>query len=172
MSFEAIEVDAMLLAWTGETHKNGPRLTLELIDEKQIEPFKMKTLKKGKTAGQMFKVVFVEVDGNGEPLPPEAAPTPPAKRSAGGFPGGLCGLAVRWCQEPEFAEWLADTFPAAARECPVFDAGHEAFASWIVKTVCQIESRKVLSQPGRGAAIFENEIRPGYAAHRREIGLE
>lgn len=174
MSVEVIEVDGMLLGWS-ETHNGGEKVTFQL-QPGQIEHFKAKTIKRGKVAGQMFKMVLVEVDGNGEPVAPgpetSQPSAAPAKR-AGGFPGGLCGLAVRWCEEREFAEWLEFMFPGVSAEAPISRAdNHKEFSAWVVKHICQIESRRVLNQPGRGQQIFDEQIRVPFAAFRKEVGLE
>lgn len=169
MSYEVIEVDAMLLDWSGETCKRGPRLVVELLDESQLEPFKNKTLKKGKTAGQMFKVVFVEVDGNGEPVEPEAP-----RASTGKFPGGLCGLAVRWCEEDEFRRWLYTLYPNTLNDVVKRQGvrGTPKVNAECVKLICDVRSRKELDTDDRAAYVFNQKIREPYAAHRKEIGLE
>ena len=70
---DTIQADVMLLGWS-ETHNGGAKITLQLADIAQLEPFKKMTLKKGKVAGQLMTAVFVEVDGNGQPVPPEPEP--------------------------------------------------------------------------------------------------
>lgn len=167
-----IECDVMLLGWS-ETHSGGAKVTLQLSDVAELEPFKSMTIKKGKIAGQLLKACFVEVDGNGEPVQPDE----PAKKGGGKFPGGLCGLAVRWCGETHFIEWIMDTYPhihadalqsmMCGESTPINDV-----SAWCVKKICGIGSRKELDTNDLARARFEELIRVPYAAHRKELGLE
>lgn len=172
-----IQCDAMLLGWS-ETHNGGAKVTLQLADIADLEPFKRMTIKKGKVAGQLLTAVFVEVDGNGEPVPQEPeAGTGKQKKGASKFPGGYCGLAVRWCGEITFQRWLEDNFPQVATECTSTIANYETidintFCAWCVKKICGVSSRKELDTDDMARAIFNNQIRQPYSQHRKELGLE
>lgn len=163
-----IECDAMLLGWS-ETHNGGAKLTLQLSDVAELEPFKSMTIKKGKVAGQMLKAVFVEVDGNGEPIGEE-----PAKKGGGKFPTGYCGLAVKWCGEPSFLRWISEAYPVTWTDYlkVVGTAPLEVAAAWMLKKVCGISSRKELDTNDIARATFEQHIREPYMRYRKELGLE
>lgn len=191
---QCIEADVMLLGWS-ETHSGGAKITLQLADVAQLEPFKRMTLKKGKIAGQLLTAVFVEHDGNGNPVAPDDGQVvkydpktgittvdgPPQSVPYHGkarFPTGYCGLAVKWSGEPSFAQWLVDAFPATYGACITLlgDANGEApigqVGAWCIKKLCGVESRKELDTDDRARAAFDVHIRKPYSAHRRELGLD
>lgn len=180
--YDVIECDVMLLGWS-ETHNGGEKVTFQL-EPGQIHFFKDKTLKKGKVAGQLFKMVLVEVDGNGEPLPAEkggvmtnaesAAPLEKAKSRAK-FPDGLCGLAVKWCADSDFHAWLRGAHERAT-EVVYMNVGGSMpaieFARLVVLYICNIASRKELDTNADAAETFKSKILTPYAAHRKALGLD
>lgn len=170
---KTIQADVMLLGWS-ETHNGGAKITLQLADVAELEPFKKMTLAKGKIAGQLLTAVFVEVDGNGQPVAPEPEAPAAKKRGGGKFPLGYCGLAVTWCGEPSFLHWISEYYPLWWREYikVVGTAPQDVAAAWMVKKVCGIASRKELDTNDHARAIFESEIREPYMAFRKERGLE
>lgn len=174
MKVEVIEADVMLLGWN-ESHNRGETASF-LFTPGQMDRLKSKTVKKGKVAGQMFKMVLVEVDDNGEPVPPEPEIAAPKTKGNSKFPGGFCGLAVMWASEPSFAAWLASTWSGKLYDAPLthFDNPSEcsAFCAWAVKTICGVTSRKELDLSSLAGQIFEREIRVPYMAYRKEHGLE
>ncbi|HQR20065.1 MAG TPA: hypothetical protein PKV98_04320 [Burkholderiaceae bacterium] len=172
MNIDTIQADVMLLGWS-ETHNGGAKITLQLADIAQLEPFKKMTLKKGKIAGQLMTAVFVEVDGNGQPVPPE--PEKP-KRGGGKFPGGYCGLAVMWAGDGAFLSFVMDTYPSTHSNClaALGPGSHdiEEVGGWCIKNICGITSRKQLDTDDRARASFEGLIRKPYMEYRKERGLE
>jgi len=165
MKVHGFTCDVMLLGWA-ETHNGGAKITLQLEGPDALEPFKSMTLKKGKIAGQILTCAFVEQDGNGNPVEPDA---PKAKPK---FPGGYCGLAVMWCNEPLFCGWLRDTFPGWWGACPTNHLIDPVSAAWMVKSICGVSSRKELDTNDHCRAKFNDLIREPYAAYRKEHGLE
>lgn len=163
MKVDTIQFEAMLLGWS-ETHNGGAKITLQLADIGDLEPFKRMTIKKGKIAGQLLTCVVVETDGNGDPVPQDA---PEPKRGRHGkFPDGLCGLAVRWCEDPDFFRWLRAEFPNIAKNTLPPNA------AVLLKSVCGISSRKELDADTPGRATFIKYIKEPYAASRKGRGLD
>lgn len=68
-------------------------------------------------------------------------------------PGPLCKLAAQWCKESKFWAWCETVWDAKIRD--------EVSASELVRSVCQIESRKQLdSKPA--SDVFNKEFRLPY----------
>lgn len=57
----------MLAGWQ-ETHAGGAKVTFWLSSSEALEPFRLATVRKGKTAGQRYMMVLVEVDDDEKPL--------------------------------------------------------------------------------------------------------
>lgn len=179
MTIPTIQCDAMLLSWQ-ETHNGGAKIVLQLSSPEELEQFKRLTVKKGKIAGQLLTCVFVEVDGNGQPVPPEPEPgtgeQTAKKRGGGKFPGGYCGLAVMWAGDPDFLRFLMDSHPATHSNClqALGPGSHDldVVGGWCIKKICGIASRKELDEKDTARAVFEKEIRGPYMAFRKERGLE
>lgn len=167
-----IAVEAMLLGW-GETHSGGAKLTLQLASPEELDQFKAMTIAKGKRSGQRLMCVFVQIGDDEKPVPLD--PIKP-KGPGSKFPGGFCGLAVMWCRERAFLLWAIDQFPDVHGEAMdalgSSDLTEDVVAAWMLKKVCGISSRKELDTDDIARAVFEDQIRGPYAAHRKEIGLE
>lgn len=58
--------ELFLLGWS-ETHNGGAKITFLLPDPSLLEPFKLMTVGKGKTAGQRLACVMVEIDESEQP---------------------------------------------------------------------------------------------------------
>lgn len=97
-----------------------------------------------------------------ERLPP--APRPPGVRTR------LAALAGRWCNDPEFQQWLGSTFPGELREArrgiPWVGAREKDVdrdvAAAIVRTVCEVKSRSEFDSDCNAAARFDRLIRLAY----------
>lgn len=59
--------EVMLAGWQ-ETHNGGAKVTFWLPSSEELEPFRMATVRKGKTAGQRYMCVLVEVDTDEKPV--------------------------------------------------------------------------------------------------------
>jgi len=97
-----------------------------------------------------------------------------ASKPAGGkghFPDGLCGLAVRWCADPHFQDWLLVNFPDETARARRQTIGDEAVAKLMVCMLCMVNSRKEIDTDDTARETFNSVIRLPYAAHRKESGL-
>ena len=59
---------AVMLAGWSESHTQGCRVTFWLEDSAALDPFRFATVRKGKTAGQRYMMVLVEVDTDEQPV--------------------------------------------------------------------------------------------------------
>ncbi len=85
------------------------------------------------------------------------------------FPGGLCGLAVRWGSDEHFLAWLPSEFPDEWLPDFVPD---EAAAKAFVCTLCGITSRKELNTDELAAGVFVSKIKEPYQLQREEDGVD
>lgn len=99
--------------------------------------------------------------------PAEEAEPP---RKSGKFPGGLCGLAVRWCQDVHFQGWLLSQFTSEWERHENLE-DQEEIAKAIVCGLCQIDSRKELNEDEFAASEFDRIIRIPYAQVRKDDEL-
>ncbi len=94
-------------------------------------------------------------------------PSTEAQRAA---MSGFCGLAVRWCLDEHFQEWLAFTYP---EQWALMTSDTPAGAApQLVKYICKIESRKELDTDDQAHRLFDTLIRHPYAACRKADGLQ
>ncbi len=190
-------IEAELLLWKatydGDT---GGRLIFE-VSKEEVEPFFGLRTKKG---GQRFAAVLVLIDDDESaqaPTPPvqpeiildpklvkvaikelkdEAGaprlvkPRPPATEAQREAMNGLCGLAIKWCDDEHFQEWCAFTFP---REWGVSkEKKHEKIAADVIYHVCNVASRKHLDETPRAADEFREKIVAPYKLAREADGKE
>ncbi len=231
------ELDLMLAGWD-HSHNGGIKVTFWLADEASLEYFKNATVRKGKTAGQRYAAVLVQLQDDETPDPQSVKPLTEAERNAsmrakmdamplavkGALAGpaleaavassgllenardtmekvvnsvlqkstpendalprqrgaptdaqrkamaGFCGLAIKWCDDEHFQEWLAFTFPDQWGEATA--ANHAGMASQTVKRLCRIESRKELDTQEQAHRLFDTLIRQPYIACRKADDLE
>lgn len=74
---------------------------------------------------------------------------------------GLCKLAIDWCADSEFANWL---------KFEGYGDGSKEYAKAYIYEICNIESRKELNTNKAAAAIFDAEIRGPYMQYIFEQG--
>ncbi len=179
MSVRGKEIELQLLGW-GESHNSGCKVTFAVHPE-DLEYFKNKTERKGKIAGQIFMAVLVEVDGVPEkpvtdwkPIDPPLTDVerailkiPPRAHvsNTSHFPGGLCGLAVRWCDDAHFQQWLELNHAEEWWSTQVFDKPEEK-AKKVICSVCEIDSRKQLDTAIGADRIFRSHFLEPYAKQR------
>ena len=63
----AFQGEVMLAGWQ-ETHNGGAKITFWLPTPDLLEPFRLATVRKGKTAGQRYMAVLVEIDTDEKPV--------------------------------------------------------------------------------------------------------
>lgn len=67
---------------------------------------------------------------------------------------GLALLAVEWCKDPEFLEWMKSETSYIAES--------ESDARLAILDICDIQSRRELETDRRAIAVFNQEIRGPY----------
>ena len=96
---------------------------------------------------------------------------PKPEHVANKFPTGLCGLAVRWCADEHFQNWMQSAYPAGWDTYAA--AGNaEEVAKQVICGLCDIGSRKELDTVDKARRMFEERIRGPYAAWRLEDGVD
>ena len=63
----AFEGEVMLAGWQ-ESHNGGAKVTFWLPSSESLEPFRFATVRKGKTAGQRYMMVLVEIGDDEKPV--------------------------------------------------------------------------------------------------------
>jgi hypothetical protein len=189
------DLELWLLGWS-ESHSGGCKVTFQ-VSEDDLEYFKNATIRKGKHAGQRYAAVLVQLNDDETPdpqsvdptRPPKVVPPPPAAVPAApaadgpkpsathAFPGGFTGLAVRWCQDEEFRDWLADNFEFEFdRAVEVCDSGLKSFpvdvAAKVVRDVCGVPTRADLNTSHAASLTFDTRIRGPYMAHLEELKVD
>lgn len=107
------------------------------------------------------------------PAPPpeqEAGTKPRAHKSH--FPEGLCGLAVRWCDDPHFHTWLDEVMVEEMARAAIEAKTPEDQAKAVVLDVCKITSRKELDTSDLAAHLFRELIMEPYKQHREDEGVD
>jgi hypothetical protein len=88
------------------------------------------------------------------------------------FPSGLCGLAVKWCQDPHFHQWLKRDRPVEWDDARDESDIDESTAKNFICGCCGIESRKELDTNDAAAATFRTDFMGPYAAQRLKDGID
>lgn len=141
--------EVMLLGWS-ESHNGGAKVTFQLADPSDLEPFKAMTVAKGKTAGQRLACVLVEIGEDEQPVPQQ-------DQSADLKGGPLAKLAGMWCNEPTFWKWI--------NEQTKWNAYGAEDAAAYVRGVCGVESRAQLDSDCGAAHAFHSMIREPYRVY-------
>lgn len=76
------------------------------------------------------------------------------------FPTGLCGLAIKWCEDPHFAKWVNEQM-----EEPVDPKN-------FILSVCGVTSRKELDTDADAGRAFREEIMGPYSVRREVEGVD
>ena len=162
-------VELMLAGWR-KTNTSGMVVSFFVPPEDE-EFFENATARKGKLAGQRYQTAFVELGDDEAPKKEAVEPLTPAEKKGKkkpAFPNGLCGLAVKWCQDPHFHKW------AEGYDDHWLDRGSndEERAKAFVCSTCDIASRKELDENEGAAQTFKNLILTPYADGRRHDGID
>lgn len=127
--------EIQLLGWS-ESHNSGAKVTFQLADPDDLEPFKLMTVAKGKQAGQRLMCVLVEIGEDEQPKPVQAEEKPKG--------GPLSRDAAMICNTPEFQAYAG--FKGYSQKA-------EGAAN-LIHTYCRIASRAELDHSARAAAKF------------------
>lgn len=116
--------EVQLLNWS-ETHNGGAKIVLQLSDPRDLEKFKLMTIKKGNVAGQRMAAVFVEIGEDEMPVQDK----PRTSREAAFL-----------CKSPRFQQYVARITHVS------FDSGEQSEnqAKQYIYGRCNIGSRAEL----------------------------
>jgi hypothetical protein len=93
--------EAWLKSWKKSTHSALPEVTINLAEDEEIAPFESATVKKGKVAGQRYKVLFFEIGDDEEVVQEE-----PVKLKGGKLSIEAAGL----CNNVNFQMYVNDYY--------------------------------------------------------------
>jgi hypothetical protein len=169
---QGIEAELWLQNWN-ESANGGCKLIFE-IGPDELEPFKALRTRSGKkVAGQRFAAVLVLIDDDESVVPAETKPTPRAKREESdeeikrGWSdevGFRARLAVLWCDDERFQQWIAaNDFVEGPVDAKV--------AKRVVCDVCSIGSRKELDTDEDAWDSFCGFFRSPYMAYLQTLGV-
>ncbi len=167
------KMELMLAGWR-ESHNSGFVVSF-LVPPEDEEYFRGATARKGKIAGQRYMAVLVQLRDDDTPDPESVKATvlvKPETAAKPHFPGGLCGLAVRWCKDEHFQMWLAACLDAEGESEAVPETLTSQWARGVVLAQCGIATRKELDTNASAAEAFRRDILTPYAASRKEDGLD
>jgi len=91
------------------------------------------------------------------------------------FPDGLCGLAVRWCNDLHFHAWLQENYGMewnTARTDTEVGENPNDIAKAIVCDFCSVESRKQLDTAPGADIAFNKYFRGPYGDAREADGVD
>lgn len=139
----AYQGELMLAGWT-DSHTTGAKVTFWLPDQDALEAFRHLTVRKGRTAGQRFMAVLIQIGDDEQPIEP-GSDTKPAKRN-----NALALSAVQVCKADAFHQYVA----SCAGYLPATQAEREALAAEFMRDYCRIESRRELDESPTAAQMF------------------
>ena len=155
--------EVMLAGWS-ETHNGGAKVTFWLADSSSLEAFKAMTVAKGKTAGQRLAMCLVEI-ADDEQAAQRTKATEPIAQAEAVAPApkltGLAYLAVQWCKQPMFWDFLND-------HVALTTVLNEQGAKALILHHCVIDSRNELNTDKYAAKIFQDEIRDPYMIYMQK----
>lgn len=149
--------EVWLATWSKSTAKKSPEITLTMDEDDALNNFEGATIRKGKQAGQRYKVIFIEIGDDEEPIPPRAYHKKTKKAAAVATPYGDQAKALKlssffrnpkvWAKvgtDEEYRAWLR------GKTCSVPSCGSTQTEAAHVGAV----------KDGSGTAI-----KPEYSAH-------
>lgn len=152
--------EIQLLGWS-ESHNGGAKVTFQLADPSDLEPFKAMTVAKGKTAGQRLACVLVEIGEDEQPVPSLQAEGDYLAHNEKAKGGALAKLAGMWCNDPKFWEWINKR-----GHWPLLIESEKDAAEFVYASCC-IESRAELDANKYAETRFHTLIREPYAEYLR-----
>lgn len=154
----------MQLAGWSESHTGGCKVTFWLQSPEEMAAFRALTVRKGNTAGHRFMAALVEIGDDEQPIEPILPDSRELEIKTRAHMGDACYRTVRWCQEPTFWAFL-DT-----KYCTGDGSGatNAKEAAWLVKEICEVESRKQLDTDNEANKTWHREIREPYSRWLKE----
>lgn len=138
--------EIQLAGWS-ESHNSGSKISFWLPDAKDLDAFRVATIRKGNKAGQRFACVLVEI-GDDEQLVQPIVPFVDKPKG-----GELAKWAGIMSNDPVFWEWLDQSgyaFPFGLA------ANSLVRATWLIRNECGVDSRAELDHNPEAAKIFRN----------------
>lgn len=153
------EGEAMLMSG-GNPLGQGMWVSFWLDDESSDHPFAGCHGRTNDRSGDMFGVVFVELDDEDRPVNQHKRERVERVHGKG---GQLAKMAALFCQNDLFLTWLSETitFSEGATKPKDWWATDEHAARWI-RWTCKIESRADLDNNPDAEKIFHEKIRRPY----------
>lgn len=151
--------------------KTGTTITLALPDSDELS-------KVQGMDGKRYMLALVEIGDDEQPV--QKPPAPQKQERAKGGP--LSILAARWCQMPEFQDWIRPVYDrhmggdgsgwGDVTPEHDFDGDICAYARHCVLVICDCdESRAEIDQDPRKATLFHERIRGPFSKHLISIGV-
>ena len=139
----AYQGELMLAGWT-DNHTTGAKVTFWLPDQEALECFRHLTVRKGRTAGQRFMAVLIQLGDDDQPIQPgeEGRSEKPSHALA------ISAAAV--CRASAFQEYVGSIrnwYPSEAKD-------REDQAAEYVREFCRVESRSELDNSPTAAQLF------------------
>jgi hypothetical protein len=135
---------------------------------KRVEQEVAAVLNAGTSVAYASNVAAVSV----APAGPTIAEAAAERKSKPHIPGGFCGLAVLWCDDVQFREWIGMEFQSVWESTAqmvrlINKTADIERAAHAIKIICGVTSRKDLdTEPARSK--FEEMIRAPYMAYLKE----
>jgi hypothetical protein len=150
---------SVMLAGWADSHNGGAKVAFWLEDPKDLDVFRGLTVAKGKTAGQRFAMVLVEIDDDEQPKQMEEKPEEPKG-------GALAKLAGQLCQNLAFRHWFwTKRWQTPKGHDIEVDGTMEAEeTAEAIRQVCGVISRAELDHNDAAAEIFHEKIRKPWHA--------
>lgn len=134
--------ELMLAGWS-DSHTAGAKVTFWLPDQEALEAFRHLTVRKGRTAGQRFMAVLIQIGDDDSPVNPGEDSSPRESHA-------LARSAAVICREDAFQEFVASIngwTPSDAER-------REEMAANYVRGWCRVESRSELDRSPTAAQLF------------------
>lgn len=149
----------MMLLSGGNPLGQGMWVSFWLDDEGTDHPFSGCSGRSGEHPGDLFSVVFVELDDDDHPVNQHKRQRVEAVHRPRG--GALARLAGQFCANEMFFQWLSEQVPVGdppQSRPPSWWRENDHAARWI-RWVCGVESRADLDNNERAASRFHERVR-------------
>lgn len=157
--------DEVQLAGWSDSHNSGAKVTFWLNDPAKLEAFRGLTERKGKTAGQRLAMVLVEIGDDEQPVEP-SKPAEIEKEK----PGPLCMLAVAWCKDNKFQDWLFEKLAISGWQMSPVTS--EETTKNNLCLLLGIQSRREIDTNPEAAMRFQTLIRLPYMQYQQTGKVE